>query len=117
MSYYTYFDLELEPHNETYDPYTELYMNKIEIIKTFKEASIGADYCLDEEGNGQDRATWSDHEKDLKEFSKRHPKVLFTLSGYGEAQGDIWKKYFLNGAMQIAMAQIIIDSFDPAKLA
>lgn len=60
---------------------------------------------------------WYDHEKDLRALSNVFPGWLFILSGKGEENGDIWKKYFLNGKCQVAQAKIVIDEFDENKLA
>jgi hypothetical protein len=59
---------------------------------------------------------WYEHEKDMKEFSKRFPKVLFTLRGEGEESGDVWVKYFQNGKMQVEKVDIKLGEFDPKKL-
>ena len=59
---------------------------------------------------------WYEHEDDMKEFSKRFPNVLFTLSGEGEEAGDIWKKYFKNGKVQVSKARIIVDDFEESEL-
>jgi hypothetical protein len=63
-----------------------------------------------------DGCKWYDHEMDMRRYSKEHPQILFTLSGEGEESPDIWKKYFKNGKMQVAKANIQFDAFDPKKL-
>ena len=62
------------------------------------------------------RCKWYEHQKHMKHFSKQFPTTLFTLSGEGEEPGDLWKKYFLNGKIQVANAKITYDKFDARKL-
>lgn len=59
---------------------------------------------------------WYDHEKQMREISKKFPTALFTLSGVGEETGDIWNEYYLKGKMQKETAEIVIDPFDKSKL-
>jgi hypothetical protein len=49
-------------------------------------------------------------------ISKKYPGVLFILSREGENSGDIWKEYFYNGMVQIAIATITFEPFDLKKL-
>ena len=63
-----------------------------------------------------DECKWYNHEKDMRAYSKKHPKVLFELSGEGEEAGDLWKEYYLNGKMQRAKAVLTYDTFDIKKL-
>jgi len=37
------------------------------------------------------------------------------ISGYGEENGDIWRKYFKNGKTHFSKAKIVFDDFDPEK--
>lgn len=72
------------------------------------------------DGNIQDaytaNTTWYDHEVDMRLLSEKFPSIVFWLSGVGEGYEDLWQKYFLNGRMQEAYAQIVYDDFDPGKL-
>lgn len=63
-----------------------------------------------------DEIKWYEHEKDMKEYSKTHPEVLFNLYGEGEEYPDIWHKYFKNGKMQVCPLIEHFDSFDEEKL-
>lgn len=62
---------------------------------------------------------WYDHEEYMRAMSLAIPDVLFELSGRGEEEGDLWKKYFLNGKMQECYAKIVVTypEFDASKLA
>jgi len=74
------------------------------------------EYAIDENGDSFDPVKWYDHEKNMKSLSKEYPSLLFTLSGKGEENGDIWRKYFFNGKMQKATAQITFEKYDSRKL-
>ena len=67
-----------------------------EILDAFRAEYQEAAYALDEYGSCARKTTWYDAEKQLGEFSKRYPKVLFTLYCEGET-GNIWKLYVING--------------------
>lgn len=83
-----------------------------DLRKTYDEAR----YALTESGSTNNSSKWYEHKENLKEFSKKYPNWLFTLSGKGEESGDIWKAYFVNGKMQLAKARIVIDEFNPKEL-
>jgi hypothetical protein len=97
MGYYTKYDLESSDRN------AETHKENIATIVDFK-------WLFHED------CKWYEHIEDMKEYSKKYPKVLFTLSGHGEDYEDIWKKYFLNGKVQIEKARITFDNFDKNKL-
>lgn len=74
-------------------------------------------YALESDGSTCQSCKWYDNEDDMRNVSKKHPGVLFTLSGEGEEAGDIWRKYFRDGKMQQVDAIWAFESFDPDKLA
>jgi len=78
------------------------------------ENDYTAHALLDEE-----ECKWYEHEKDLREFSKKYPNDLIVLDGLGEGDGDIdaWKKYFVNGKMQKVIGIVMYEPFDKTKLA
>ncbi len=59
---------------------------------------------------------WYEHEEELCAFSTRFPAVLITVTGYGEENDDIWRKYFKNGKVQMEFAEMTFESFDESKL-
>lgn len=40
---------------------------------------------------------WYNWKEDMVELSKKFPKMLFKLEGYGEESLDIWIAHFCNG--------------------
>lgn len=65
-------------------------------------------FAVGDDGDFGDSCKWYDHEKDMVEFSKKFPLVIFHLHGEGEKAGDLWDAYFRNGKKQICKAKIII---------
>lgn len=92
MGYYTRFEISTQPASD-------------EVVDAVKEIS-GYQYVFDDE------CKWYDHEDNCKTVSKMYPEVLIELSGEGEESGDIWKKYFLNGKMQICKAMLTFPKFN-----
>lgn len=99
MGYYTSHTLEIIEG----DDYTTDYKEEIG-----KESGYGNPFG--------ESCKWYDHEKDMRSFSKKHPKTIFKLSGEGEEAGDIWHEYYLNGKMQRTKAKIVFEKYDPSKL-
>lgn len=87
-----------------------------EVIKELREGNEEAAYVLDENGGSEEGGKWYEHETEMKEFSLAHPNLLFTLHGEGEENDDIWTKYFLNGKVQVARAQVQIAPFNFKEL-
>jgi hypothetical protein len=87
-----------------------------EVINKLRATNEAAKYSLCEDGGTLESTKWYEHESDLREYSKKNPHVLFTLHGEGEENEDIWNKYFLDGKLQVAKAEMRIAEFDPTKL-
>lgn len=102
-----------------------------EAISYFVSLNAEAKYCLRVDGATKGNGKWYEHEDDLLTLSKEFPHLAFTLEGQGEDAGDIWKKYLLNGKVQVCnswryprcalrrqerQAEITVAPFDPAKL-
>lgn len=49
---------------------------------------------------GEEDASWYDHDEDMKTISERHPDVVFRLYGVGDGVADIWVNWYCNGKMQ-----------------
>ena len=103
MGYYTNYGLSVIEGND-------------ELIKEFVESLKDITYALNEDGSCNNSCKWYSHEKDLKDFSKKHPETLFLLEGEGEENGDLWKKYFKDGKMQVCQATITFEKYDESKL-
>ncbi len=133
MGYYTRYTLEIEDfgkvvdsceHKKKDEKYCPECGRRIEIIELREyiieqlkneesEGDFNPSEIIDNESDGW---KWYDHEEYMKNISGRFPSVLFILSGTGEESGDIWKKYFLGGKVQVEQARIVIDPFDKEKL-
>lgn len=106
MGYYTDYTIE----HDGAEKLTEKMMAKLETI---------SEYSFEEEGPQSFRnsyAKWYEHEEHMRKFSKLYPKVVFTVTGEGEEGGDLWKRYYKNGKMQEAYAEITYSPFDESKL-
>ena len=86
------------------------------LIEQFVEENEHAKYALCSNGDCRESCGWYEHEKDMRSFSKKHPKAIFILSGEGKESGDIWKEYYKNGKMQRSKAVITFEEFNPKNL-
>ena len=59
---------------------------------------------------------WYTFEADIKAISLQFPKVMFTVEGHGEEQGDQWMAYVKNGKMQMCKAVVTYPPFDERKM-
>jgi len=111
MGYNTTYDLKWDVSNSktTWDEISSE-------IALRQEAETEFFYAVDESGRTTDECKWYGHEEEVAKFSKIYPDVLFELSGEGEESGDIWRKYFKNGKIQICRAEIVFPPFDESKL-
>ena len=101
MGYYTTYTLSA----------TQGHDNQEEIEEKLQQTS---GYSI--EFGRNDPCKWYIHEQDMKELSKIYPETTFLLEGEGEESGDIWRKYFKNGKMQVCKAKIVFPAFDESKL-
>lgn len=104
MGYYTKYELSTDSSNN------------LEIIEYFRTECDSANYALNSDGEYQDECKWYEHEKDMRDISRKFPETVFTLKGEGEQSGDIWREYYKNGRMQRTEAKIIFESFNESKL-
>ena len=58
---------------------------------------------------------WS-YDGDMLGLSREFPDALLTLTGEGEENVDMWRRYYYNGKAQVAKAIITYPEFDPALL-
>jgi len=107
MGYYSYYTFSVSEGNEIDDD---------QAVAELREENTNAEIALGEDGYPDGHLTWYDHEKDLKEFSKKYPNTVFHLSVEGEENGDMSDKYFKNGKMQICKAEITFPPYDESKL-
>jgi len=98
MGYYTVYSLSTDP--PSYDISHEEQISEL----------AGYISCFD------DTIKWYNWERDIREYSKRYPEVLFTLSGEGEEPDDLWQAYFKDGKMQHCQAVITYPPFDEEEL-
>lgn len=104
MGYYTQHELEVTRHdgdNLSLDDHKELI-----------SSLSGYGFNLFE----GDQVKWYEHEKHMREYSVKFPKVRFILSGEGEDSGDIWKEHYVRGKMQRCKAHIVFDDYAHFRL-
>lgn len=105
MGYYTAHTLDVRHKDES------------SIIADFRNSYENAKLCLTEIGYTNNESSWWSSEDDLKDFSKKHPRVLFIMTGNGsDAGGDYWKLYVKNGKSFRAEGEITYPKYDPKKL-
>ena len=99
MGYYTRHELSIVSGNDNFTDYEQ------EITDSTNYSSLF-----------YDSIKWYDCEKDMKDYSKKHPNVVFCIYGEGEESGDIWKAYFQNGKMFRTKAVLQFEEFSIEKL-
>ena len=102
MGYYTRFKIEIDRDGD-------------QVIETLTQTSDYNKFQHNGAGSwsSEDAWKWYNHEDELQAVSKAHPLSRITVTGYGEEQGDIWRKYFLAGQMQSHALEI---KFPPCTL-
>lgn len=128
MGYYTRYDLSVQSNgqynsydvakyiseqNEQSDKFYAFEYSLKEFL-TDLDNLAGTVYALELESD--DECKWYDHEKEIKELSRKFPEIIFKLHGEGEENGDVWDKYFRDGKMQVCNAEMSIPPFDESKL-
>jgi hypothetical protein len=98
----------------------EIFTDSREAIGKYIAAQEEMSIALDLDGSCYEVCKWYDHEKDMREMSKKFVGVVFTLHGEGEGRGgdqpDFWNKYFLDGKMQVARCKITYPMFNQRLL-
>lgn len=97
MGYYTSYSLKTSDNN------AEFHKQEIGRIAEYKSVF-------------EETAKWYDHDRDMKYYSKKYPKVIFTLLGEGEDSENLWVKYYKNGKVQHEFAIITYPEFNELKL-
>lgn len=108
MGYFTRYSLQID---DLRTKNNEKDLDISSIIDSFRKKYENASYALDENGDSDNESKWYEHNKDLVAFSKKNKDILFTLSGIGEENPDLWKLYVINGKSQKAKAVITYDDF------
>lgn len=105
------FDMDDQNEIDDYLEYEEEYKDT-DLTKVLKEIMENKDdfYGL----LSEEPCKWYDHEKNLQELSKKH-KLVFMLSGYGEEQGDMWRKYFYDGKVKEIVPELRWPKFDAIR--
>jgi len=103
-------------YNTTYRLEYKFLAHQDRFEETMLEEMEETEYVGELINNGLIDCKWYEHDDDMLRLSERYPMVVFTLSGEGEESGDIWKKYYCAGKVQIARAKITFDPFDKDKL-
>jgi hypothetical protein len=112
MGYYTNFTLRAF-HPTKNGIGTEFCLGP-DILDKEKYEFVG--YAICDDGSNCDAVKWYDYDKDMREFSKYYPNLIFELSGEGEESGDLWKAYYQNGSAQYCRGKVVFPPFDPNQL-
>ena len=99
MGYYTKYELEVKEETRTDIDHEKEICDIVDYKYLFEDAT-----------------KWYDHEKDMRDYSKKYPRTLFILSGIGEESPDLWRRYFKNGKMQDTKAIITYVKYEESKL-
>ncbi len=116
MGYYTYHQLDIKRPDVKQQWGEEHQAVLKKLVAELGEQSEDAKISLDENGNAPEQTKWYEHDKELLEFSKKHPDIVFVLYGDGDNDEDKWYTYYKNGKMQHTPASTTYDDYDEAKL-
>lgn len=112
MSYYTYHNLEVETGKHTVREISEaIHEERNGIFFGFTTKIIPNDQNYKHLAfYGCDSVKWYDEMSDMTEFSKSYPDAIFTVTGEGEDQGDVWEHQYQNG---VSRSRYIIQEWSP----
>lgn len=110
MGYYTYHELKVIQPNTKEAKLTEFLDGGDHHHDAIGELSEYGDNLWD------DSVKWYDREKDMSEYSKRYPDILFQIDGNGEEADDIWREYWKEGKVQHEDCQFVFGTYDETKL-
>lgn len=99
MGYYTYYNLGIDPSTE-YSDELDISKHKEAIEDTYGGASF------------EEPVKWYSHERDMGEYSKKYPDIIFTLEGDGEDSDDMWKAYYRNGKSYYVKPKIVYPDYN-----
>lgn len=110
MGYETNYELRVIPHDYVREVAMDVFVPLLPAME-FESLRI---YNGAIKSSGGSR--WYEHERDMKELSKKYPELVFQLDGQGHEPEDRWRKYFKSGRMQEARAVLTLAPFDEALL-
>lgn len=135
MGYETRFELEITPNNSKLTeviewrsvrdlPYKEVARSRDsftysidELESLYTDLSSTIDFeCIAEAYNGSIQCKWYSHEDHMRKLSKVFPDALFTLTGHGEDEEDIWREFYKDGKMHRVKAEITFPKFNEKAL-
>ena len=104
MSYLTQYSLEYDTPDDDLDIKDFVLKSNGDLIDFEVEALLRG---------GTLTASWYEHEEEMLDLSRGFPATIFILYGIGSEQGDVWKKRFINGVVEIIRATLVFPDFEP----
>jgi hypothetical protein len=104
MGYYTSYELRIDPPERTDE--VAAYVE----AQGLTDDLYGLDWFRAADGfvPTYDAVKWYGHQEDMVHLSRAFPLVTFVLSGDGEEQGDVWRKRFRNGKVDVQTAPPVV---------
>lgn len=90
MGYYTRYNLVALPEGSLKDADILNCLHHANPCEGFNEYSSFAEWA-------EEPKKWYDRTYDMVHLSQCHPNTTFILTGIGESQGDVWKRYYKGG--------------------
>ncbi len=121
MGYYTDFKINIEPSLSKRDDLMKFFRTfENEAFDNLSVQDIPKKILKGENLNISELILygrkWYDWEEEMTAFSVLLPEHFFTITGFGEENGDIWRAYIKNGKIQLTEAKIIFEEFDEGKM-